>query len=79
MSSNSTVRDYARVFKRPELPFYLIIWSVIALSALGLTMVLSASSVKSLQDNGSTYSIFIKQFFFLILDLILINDNIAFV
>jgi cell division protein FtsW len=67
MSSNSTVRDYARVFKRPELPFYLIIWSVIALSALGLTMVLSASSVKSLQDNGSTYSIFIKQFFFLIL------------
>lgn len=67
MSSNSTVRDYARIFKRPELPFYLIIWSVIALSALGLTMVLSASSVKSLQDNGSTYSIFIKQFFFLIL------------
>lgn len=67
MSSNSTVRDYARVFKRPELPFYLIIWSVIALSALGLTMVLSASSVKSLQDNGSTYSIFIKQFFFLII------------
>ena len=67
MSSNSTVRDYARVFKRPELPFYLIIWSVIALSALGLTMVLSASAVKSLQDNGSTYSIFIKQFFFLIL------------
>jgi cell division protein FtsW len=67
MSNNSSVRDYARVFKRPELPFYLIIWSVIALSALGLTMVLSASAVKSLQDNGSTYSIFIKQFFFLIL------------
>lgn len=67
MSNNSSVRDYARVFKRPELPFYLIIWSVIALAALGLTMVLSASAVKSLQDNGSTYSIFIKQFFFLIL------------
>ena len=67
MSSNSTVREYAQVFKRPELPFYLIIWSVIALSGLGLTMVLSASAVKSLQDNGSTYSIFIKQFFFLIL------------
>jgi cell division protein FtsW len=67
MSNNSSVRDYARVFKRPELPFYLIIWSVIALSALGLTMVLSASAVKSLQDNGSTYSIFLKQFFFLIL------------
>ena len=67
MSSNSVVKDYARIFKRPELPFYLIIWSVIALSGLGLTMVLSASSVKSLQDNGSTYSIFVKQFFFLIL------------
>jgi cell division protein FtsW len=67
MSTNSTVREYAKVFKRPELPFYLIIWSVIALSSLGLTMVLSASAVKSLQDNGSTYSIFIKQFFFLIL------------
>lgn len=67
MSNNSSVREYARVFKRPELPFYLIIWSVIALSALGLTMVLSASAVKSLQDNGSTYSIFIKQFLFLIL------------
>ena len=67
MSTNSTVREYAQIFKRPELPFYLIIWSVIALSGLGLTMVLSASAVKSLQDNGSTYSIFIKQFFFLIL------------
>jgi cell division protein FtsW len=67
VSTNSTVREYAQVFKRPELPFYLIIWSVIALSGLGLTMVLSASAVKSLQDNGSTYSIFIKQFFFLIL------------
>ena len=67
MSNSSAVRDYARIFKRPELPFYLILWSVIALSGLGLTMVLSASSVKSLQDNGSTYSIFVKQFFFLIL------------
>jgi cell division protein FtsW len=63
------VKDYARIFKRPELPFYLIIWSVIALSGLGLTMVLSASSVKSLQDNGSTYSIFIKQFFLFILSI----------
>lgn len=67
MSNNSAVRNYAQIFKRPELPFYLILWSVIALSGLGLTMVLSASSVKSLQDNGSTFSIFGKQFFFLIL------------
>jgi len=37
------------------------------LCALGLTMVLSASTVTSLQESGDTYSIFIKQFFFLIL------------
>jgi cell division protein FtsW len=39
----------------------------VLLSGLGLTMVLSASTVTSLQDNGNSYSIFIRQFFFLIL------------
>ena len=67
MKTSSPTRNYTQIFKQPELPFYLIIWSVIALSGIGLTMVLSASAVESLQDNGSTYSIFIKQFFFLIL------------
>jgi cell division protein FtsW len=67
MSSSTTAKSYRGVFLRPELPFYLILWSVIALSGIGLTMVLSASAVESLQDNGSTYSIFIKQFLFFIL------------
>ena len=51
----------------PELPYFLIIWSTVLLSALGLTMVLSASTVTSLQESGNSYSIFIRQFFFLIL------------
>ena len=67
MSNNLYFRKYSRVLARPELPYYLIIWSTIFLCALGLTMVLSSSTVTSLQESGNTYSIFIKQFFFLIL------------
>ncbi|MCX6447322.1 MAG: putative lipid II flippase FtsW [Actinobacteria bacterium] len=67
MSNNLHLRKYSRVLARPELPYFLIIWSTIFLCALGLTMVLSSSTVTSLQESGNTYSIFIKQFFFLIL------------
>jgi len=67
MSNNLNLRKYSRVLARPELPYFLIIWSTIFLCALGLTMVLSSSTVTSLQESGNTYSIFIKQFFFLIL------------
>jgi cell division protein FtsW len=58
---------YSKIFARPELPFYLILWSTLFLAALGLTMVLSASTVTSLQENGNSYSIFMRQFFFLII------------
>lgn len=58
---------YSKIFARPELPFYLILWSTVFLAALGLTMVLSASTVTSLQENGNSYSIFIRQFFFLMI------------
>ncbi len=58
---------YSKIFARPELPVYLILWSTVFLAALGLTMVLSASTVTSLQENGNSYSIFIRQFFFLII------------
>lgn len=61
------MRKYSRLLARPELPYFLIIWSTIFLCALGLTMVLSSSTVTSLQESGNTYSIFIKQFFFLII------------
>ena len=67
MSNNLHLRKYSRALARPELPYFLIIWSTIFLCALGLTMVLSSSTVTSLQESGNTYSIFIKQFFFLIL------------
>ena len=67
MASNLTVRKYTKILTRPELPYFLIIWSTIFLCALGLTMVLSSSTVTSLQESGNSYSIFIRQFFFLIL------------
>lgn len=67
MSGQIQSKKVSQIFSRPELPFYLIIWSTVLLSGLGLTMVLSASTVTSLQDNGNTYSIFIRQFFFLLL------------
>jgi cell division protein FtsW len=67
MSNNLKLQKYSRILTRPELPYFLIIWSTAFLCALGLTMVLSSSTVTSLQESGNTYSIFIKQFFFLIL------------
>ena len=65
MSSNLTIKKYSRILARPEIPFYLIVWSTVFLSALGLTMVLSSSTVTSLQENGNAYAIFMRQFFFL--------------
>ena len=65
MSSNLTIKKYSRILARPEIPYYLIIWSTVFLSALGLTMVLSSSTVTSLQENGNAYTIFMRQFFFL--------------
>jgi cell division protein FtsW len=67
MSSHLESSKYSKIFSRQELPYFLIIWCTVLLSGLGLTMVLSASTVTSLQDNGNSYSIFIRQFFFLIL------------
>lgn len=67
MKQNLDNSRYSKIFARPELPFYLILWSTVFLAALGLTMVLSASTVTSLQENGNSFSIFIRQFFFLII------------
>ena len=67
MANNLTVRKYSKILTRPELPYFLIIWSTIFLCALGLTMVLSSSTVTSLQESGNSYSIFIRQFLFLII------------
>lgn len=67
MSSNLSLRKYSRVLTRSETPYFMILWSTVFLSALGLTMVLSSSTVVSLQESGNAYTIFIRQFFFLVL------------
>lgn len=51
---------------KPLSSYYLLLGSTAALSVLGLLMVLSASSIHSLETNGSTYAIVLRQFLFLI-------------
>ncbi len=55
---------YSNYLQRPDAPYYLILGALAFLSGLGIVMVLSASSVVSLQQSGSTYSIFLKQLLF---------------
>ena len=55
------------LFATPASAYYLILGSVIALSSLGLVMVLSASSVKSLRESGNSFSFVLRQTLFLIL------------
>ncbi len=61
---------YSNYLQRPDAPYYMILGSLTFLSGLGIVMVLSASSVLSLQQSGSTYSIFFKQLLFFALSLI---------
>lgn len=53
------------LFATPASAYYLILGSVIALSSLGLVMVLSASSVKSLRESGNSFSFVLRQALFL--------------
>ena len=62
-------QKYSNYLQRVDAPYYLIIGSLTALSALGIVMVLSASSVYSLQQYGSTYSIFFKQLLYFVLSI----------
>ena len=55
------------LFGRPASAYYLILGSVVALSALGLVMVLSASSVKSLSESGNSFAYVLRQAMFLTL------------
>ena len=63
MSTKGRTRrqKYSNYLQRPDAPYYMILGSLTFLSALGIVMVLSASSVVSLQQSGSTYSIFFRQ------------------
>ena len=66
MSTKGRTRrqKYSNYLQRPDAPYYMILGSLTFLSALGIVMVLSASSVVSLQQSGSTYSIFFRQLIF---------------
>jgi cell division protein FtsW len=62
---------YSHFLARTAAPYFIIVGSTALLSGLGLVMVLSSSSVKSFEQNGTTYSIFLKQLLFLIIALAL--------
>ena len=51
---------------QPSSSYYLLLGSTAALAGLGLVMVLSASSIQSLESNGSSFAIVLRQFIFLI-------------
>jgi len=54
---------------QPSSSYYLLVGSTAALTGLGLVMVLSASSIHSLEINGSSFSIVLRQFLFLVVAL----------
>jgi len=53
------------LFATPASAYYLILGSVIALSSLGLVMVLSASSVKSFENLATLLALYFAKRFFL--------------
>jgi len=65
-------QKYSNYLQRPDAPYYMILGSLTFLSALGIVMVLSASSVVSLQQSGSTYSIFFRQLIFFAISILAI-------
>jgi cell division protein FtsW len=68
MSASTSRRDhYLNFFQKPTAAYILIVSSTSLLTALGIVMVLSSSSVKAFETTGSTYSIFLKQVLFIIL------------
>jgi len=54
---------------QPISSYYLLLVSTAALTGLGLIMVLSASSIHSLETSGSSFSIVLRQFIFLLIAL----------
>ncbi len=74
MSVKETTRrqKYSNYLQRPDAPYYMILGALTFLSALGIVMVLSASSVVSLQQSGSTYSIFFRQLIFFAISILAI-------
>ena len=65
-------QKYSNYLQRADAPYYLILGSLTFISALGIVMVLSASSVVSLQQSGSTYTIFFRQLIFFAVSIVLL-------
>jgi cell division protein FtsW len=57
------------LFSKPSSAYYLILGSVTILTALGLVMVLSASSVTALNESGNSFAIVVRQALFLAISL----------
>ena len=56
-------------FNKPVNLYYMLIFSSLGLSLLGLVMVFSASSIHSLETKGTTYAIVLRQFIFLVISI----------
>jgi len=63
---NARGKAYANFLSKPTASYLMILGSTGALAGLGLVMVLSASSVTALSENGNTFAIFLKQLLFLV-------------
>ena len=66
MTVNSASKNKS-LFSQPSSAYYLILGSVSILTALGLVMVLSASSVTSLNESGNSFAVVLRQGIFLAL------------
>lgn len=58
------------LFSKPASAYFLILGSVSILSALGIVMVLSASSVKALNESGNSFAIVFRQAIFFTLSIL---------
>ncbi|QDO88308.1 putative lipid II flippase FtsW [Ornithinimicrobium ciconiae] len=60
----SALAEFGARLRSPVAPYYLILGATGLLVAIGLVMVLSASSVSSFQQDGSSYKVFLQQAMF---------------
>ncbi|MDQ1294624.1 MAG: cell division protein FtsW [Actinomycetota bacterium] len=67
--ADSTGVEWLSRLESPLAAYYLVLGSSVALTALGLVMVLSSSSVEAVRDTGSSFSVFAKQALFAVLGL----------
>ncbi|MFV0460257.1 MAG: putative lipid II flippase FtsW [Actinomycetales bacterium] len=69
LAARSALTSRFAAFDSPAANFYLILGTTIMLVAIGLVMVLSSSSVSSMTEGGSPFSVFAKQLTFAVIGL----------